>query len=636
MARPKSREVENDVSDSNSDRRRVPRLAAAAFGVCSRDESERLNRSSDASDAAPRTRPGDLLRAALLGTPLLAPALVPVERLPAGVAYVLTQGRWLIVLGMLAALVSVGLIGRVRWPRLGPGGARGWAAAATGLGTLLLLWAVPPGLWSARQWSGDEPKYLRMTDSLYHDLDLDLSSGHTEPLTLRLFARNLRALGEELCDALGALVRDPRPALEGHAWRAGNWTVTGRGGGRYHVQGAGLPLLLLPSRWLQPWLDPERPDSLALLTLVGLWSLALMQTVRLAQEVSGSPACGAGAGLAVACTAPLLLCGYHFYPEVAAAAAVPWLARAVRPAAAGPGRARTVALAFVCGALPWLHVKFVPLGALAAALLLVKLGRGRARIALAVAAAALPVAALLLFNHRVTGLLRPDALYVRYAPEFYSGGPSLGAEGLVLGLITALFGARDGVFVLAPLLVVAAIGLPWSWRRERGTVVALVALCASLWLAAALHGGGAPGPPGRLLAPVITLSAAPLAVALVELRGDGRFLWTAASALVLGAGVTLTLAGSWQRAVDPYAGMFLTPAADFSLDLPDAPRPGPRSPLREVARGALLLAAVAAWVIDFARRRTPPRSAWSAARDFHLAAWASLVLVATLAGWLRG
>lgn len=577
----------------------------------------------------------DALRVAWLATPLLVPACVSPERLPAGVAYVVAQGRWLIVAGVLAALASIALAGRVRC-RVNLGWSpRTWRAFALAAGVPLLLHALPDGLWGALEWSGDEPKYLRMADSLYHDLDLDLAAGHTGTLTAREFVRNVRALRDASRVALRTLVDDTRKLPRRRGWRAGHWAIKGLSGGHYPVHGAGLPLALLPSRWLQPWVDPTRPNSLAVLTLVGLWAVALWQTGRLAQEVSGSAAFGALAGLALACTAPLLLGGYHFYPEAVATVVVPWLARGVRPAESTPSRRRTAALAGVCGALPWLHVKFSLLAVTALVLLLARVRRTRGRLALALVAAALPVAALLLFAHHVTGLLRPDAFYLRYAPDFYAGGATLGLERLALGLTTALFGGRDGVFILAPVVGVAAMGLPWLLRRAPGTALTLGALFASLWLAAALHGGGAPGTPARLLAPVATLLAAPLAVAAVELRRDGRFVWALAATLVISAAISVTLSGSWRRAIDPYEGMFATPAVDFSLDLPPRPRPVPPSPGREMARGALLLAGLGTWTAFFAARRKLPASAWHAARDFHLAAWITLVLLATLAGWLR-
>ncbi len=594
-------------------------------------EGERVN--SIMSEAGARWR--DALKTLVFLAPLAVPVLVPIEYLPAGVAYAVTQGRWLVVLGWLTAFVAVLRDGRGRLVSLHAGQPRAWAAGTCIFGTGMLLLVVPQERWNAQRFSGDEPKYLRLADSLSHDLDVDLASGHTDTLTARAFARNLRGLAQALAAAAADWVQAPQPELDAREWRAGHWTVAGRAGGHYSVHGAGLPLLLVPARVMQARLDPSRPHSLALLTLVGLWSAALWHTLRLAQEVSASSSAGALAGLLVAFSAPILLGGWHFYPEAAACAITPWLARGLRAAGSPLRRPRVVALAFACGALPWLHAKFVVLALLAFALLCWRVGRSRGRQALALLAASLPLAALLLFHHHVTGLLRPDALYLRYAPDFYAPPGGAGPPRLALGLVTALFGQRDGVFVMAPLALIGAIGLPWLWRRERRAALVVALLFCGAWLTAALHGGGAPGPPGRLMAPVLTLLAAPAALALVELRRDARLLWTVALAGLISVTVALTLAGSWRRAVDPYAGVFATPAVNFALDLPDAPRPGPRSTLRELARGALLLAGLGAWVAFVARRREPAPGAWRAARDFHAAVWATLIVLATLLSCLR-
>jgi urea transporter len=129
-----------------------------------------------------------------------------------------------------------------------------------------------------------------------------------------------------------------------------------------------------------------------------------------------------------------------------------------------------------------------------------------------------PLLGLLLFQHHVTGLARPDALYLVYGSEVYAGLGAILSPRLATGIVNALFAARDGLLVMAPVLIAAALALPISWRQSRRPTLALTAVFAAVWFVAAVHEGGAPGPPARLMAPAIPLLSVPVAIALRTLR----------------------------------------------------------------------------------------------------------------------
>src|SRR5438128_5254933 len=124
------------------------------------------------------------------------------------------------------------------------------------------------------------------------------------------------------------------------------------------------------------------------------------------------------------------------------------------------------------------------------------------------------------------------------------------------GIVNALFAARDGVLVMAPVLAAGLIAVPLLWRRDSATTVRLAAVFASLWISAAVHQGGAAGPPGRLLAPVAILLAAPLAVGLVELRSYLPFRWTVAALALVTVLISLAMLRDFRRVVNPYRGVF--------------------------------------------------------------------------------
>ena len=567
--------------------------------------------------------------------------LLPRRLLPPGLDFALANGAWLVLSGATAAAVTLAwrsVAGRA--PRLWPGSSawlerlpsRTAVLALTVASLAAALWLVPAYRWYGPP-SGDEPKYLRLAYSLYRDLDAEVAADQPGALGFDGVAPNLAHLWRRTRGTLATLGRGDRPS-PAQVWGQGNWTVAGWHGGLYYVQSPGLPALLVPALALRPPDGPEGPaPPLTVCTLAGLWALALVQATRLATEVSRSRLAGLLAAGAVCLSAPLLVGGQHFYPEVAAAAAVPWLARWLRPGGPCPGSPRVLILGVVAGALPWLHVKFLPLGLTCAVLLALRLRpRQRALLALAVA---LPLAGLLLFQYGVTGLLRPDALYLRFGSDLYRGPADFLSLRLSTGLVNAIFGGRDGLLVMAPILLASALALPRLWRRDRPTALALGALFASLWLVAAVHGGGAPGPPGRLLAPVIPLLAVPLAVGLAELHDHLPFRWTVVALLLASLALSGAMLADWRRTVKPFRGV-LTAETDFTADLP-----GGSSPAAGLAGGVLLVLMGAFW----ARRVSPmapggdapaAQQAWRQILAFHAAAWASVLAASAALHGLRG
>jgi len=579
-----------------------------------------------------------LARPALLLAPLLLPLVVPLSWLPPAVAYVVVEARWLVVLGAVCAEASLVMASRgFRLERaertvsnvVGSLAPRSfalvvWAAAFAGM---LLL--IPEYCFRGDGFGGDEPKYLRLAESLYRDLDVDVATNSEAPLTTSRFGENLRALETSIRRTVAGLWRsEPVPAS--HVWNQGNWTLAGRKGGLYYVQSPGLPLALLPGLAVQRTFLPEDESALfAMVTLAALWATGLLQTARLAAEVVGSRTAGLVAALMIAVSAPLFIGGYAIYPEAVATAAVPWLLRPLCSASPRPGLLRGVALVLAAGALVWLHPKFLLLSIVLLAALLVRLRRP-----LLVVIAGLPLFALLLFDHRVTGLLRPDALYLRYSADIYvAGASSFLSPGIALGLLNALVSARDGLLVIAPVTIAGVLALPLLTREQPRIALTLAAVFGSLWLAAAVHDGGAPGTPGRLMAPVACVLAAPLALGLLRLGRSLPYRWTVALLVILTAVVTLTMLEDWRRAVNPYRQMF-TPETDFSRDLPPGSPAPDDAPLAlrlgiAVARGSIPVVLVAfwAWVCLRLRPTDPqPEVLWRAIRDVHLAWWGTLAV----------
>src|SRR5262249_52093750 len=308
---------------------------------------------------------------------------------------------------------------------------------------------------------------------------------------------------------------------------------------------------------------------------------------------------------------------------------------------AAPHAWRAAAIGLVAGAFAWLHVKLLLVGAVAAAVVAGRLRRRAVPLALLAAAFAVPTLAFLLYQYRLTGLFRPDGLYLRYASGVWTGLSGLAPGRLAEGLANGGVGGRDGILVMAPPVIAALMAVPRVVRRDRGGALVLLLVVGALWTSAAVHGGGAPGPPGRLMAPALGLFAAPLAVGLVELRSRLAFRWTTAALALAALAVTLTMGEDPRRTVKPYRG--LRPAVDLSRDLPDGAAGDPATVACGLARAAAGPAAVGLWGWRFAHARVAadaaetsarerpadtPHAVWREAVAFHGGAWLTLVALA--------
>jgi len=581
--------------------------------------------------------------AALVASPLALSPFVSRGALPPLLAFAILDGRWLVLVGAAAAFVAVAwrsLVGspprlwsaEPRFDRL-PQWAGSTVIAVGGFSALLAL--VPDHRWYGPA-SGDEPKYLRLAWSLYRDLDLDVASGRTDRLTAADLRQNVRRLGGTTADAVRALLHGERPP-EDHPWSHKEMWVTGWGGGTYYLQGAGLPLLLVPAIALGSEEPPEgRIPPLVFGTLALLWTFGLVQSARLAGELAGSRLAGVLAALAVSAAPPLLLGGYNAYPETVVVAVLPWLMRAGLTASWKPRATSVVALGLVAGGLPWLHPKFLVLTLACLAVLGWRLRGERAWLAALGLAAALPLGALLLFQFAVSGLVRPDGLYVRCASDLYGGASDFVSPRIVSGAMTALFGSRDGLFVAAPVSLIAVLCLPHLWSRDRRAAIALLLVGGSVWLVSSLLGGAA-GPPGRLMGPVAALLVVPLAFGLTELHGHLPFRWLLAAAVLLSLASVQAMRADWRRAVNPYRGV-LTAATDFTPELPSNGWSGVAAP-RSLAEGGVLLGALAFWTWRFRRARLggdeTPAAAAREIVSVHAGAWATVAVVALMLHAMR-
>ena len=540
----------------------------------------------------------------------LAPAALESARLPPFLAYLLGPGsHWLVVL----AVVTLGVSLATRRARLASVASRlvsaiegrpalGWAflAVLAGVG----FTRVPDLRRELVDLVGDEPKSLRIAMSLVNDTDVDISGGRETPPDIGLRLKQLASVARSTGDAVGSLVKGTQ-IPPGHRWDAGNWSVHGLHGGVYHLQPPGFPALLAAFIGFGQAAFPERSaGGLAAAFLVCCWVLGAVEIYKLARDVLASRAGALAATGLLFATAPVFVGGYHLYPESLALVLIPFCYRRLRASERPLGSGAAFVAGLVAGGLWWIHPKFV---APSLALLAIGLLRPRAsaRTRLLVAGAfAMSAGSSLLYVHRVTGLLRPEGLYLRQAQE-YQGVPPLATLDYAHGLANGLVGARDGILVLAPVLLLGLAALPAAMAARRRTTLELGALFGAVWLTAAVHWGISIGPPARLFVPVAFVPMLVLALAIREVGPRPRVLVPVLLLSLVSIAVTARTASNWRLAFNPYRGLFTSPAQDFTRNLPSRDH----GAAADLARAALVLGTVVALGLRWRRRAPPDTSA---------------------------
>ena len=479
--------------------------------------------------------------------PYLASGVVSASDLPPILAYIVFPGRDLLLLlgGIVVAWTA--LRGRVA---MEPFAARleaitrhrAFALCALVLVAIVSFARVPQQEKEADAFGGDEPKYLRIAFSLLRDTDADVSGGST----LNLF----------------------RPVVvpEGHVWNAGNWTVRGLDGGLYHLQPPGLPALVAVALGIGEAVLPGRDPGIYVFVLLALvWILAARELWLLSLDLTGDSLGSAVLVGLVFLSAPVYVGGYQLFPEALSLWIFPWLIRRLRTSDRTLGPASALACGLMSGYLLWIHPKLTVVAALFLAIGLFRPDTktsAKGWFALGFFATAFTS---LLYCHHISGLFRPEGLYIRQAEE-YVGSPNPFSLRFAAGLVKALVGGRDGLLVFAPVLVLGGMALSALKRPSRSTVE-IWCLFGVVWLTSAVHDGASLGSPARLMAPVVFVPALFLTLALRG-RAPASFKATTVLLFVFGGQITDTMSSDWRRNVNPYRTMFANSATNFEPSLP--------------------------------------------------------------------
>ena len=439
-------------------------------------------------------------------------------------------------------------------------GARGRVAAAMLVAGLAAVLAAGLGAGVRSTFGGqaavDEPQYLLTALSLWEDHSLDISDELADRRWRDFHDAELPVQTEELDGGRQVSPHDPL-----------------------------LPLLLAAPMGLGGWLAAK-------LTLAVLAGGVAALTVWVAVRRFGVRPWLAGAGTAVvAASPPLAVYGQQVYPELPAAGAV----LVAVAAATGPLGRRDVALAgLAVVALPWLSVKYAPVAAVLAVLVLWRLARAgrpggrpgdrragrRAALSLAGGLGAAGVLYLALHQHWWGGL----TVYASGDHFVQTGEASvMGVDpdyvGRSLRLVALLVDRAYGLAAWAPvwLLAVVALGALARRRPDGWALLALPALAGwamATWAALTMHGFWWPGRQVVVVLPLLLVAllwwadrvAGPLGRAAAALLGLVGLAATSAL-LVDGWAREITWVSGFELVDDPLYSWARVLLPDYRGDL---------------------------------------------------------------------
>lgn len=343
-------------------------------------------------------------------------------------------------------------------------------AVVLGIGLVLVKVTRPP-------FTGDEPGYLIQAESLWRDLDLDLSNN----------------VGSGT--RLGEVTPDTRPE-----------TVLQVGDKLLPVQPPLLPLLLTPTVALAG--SAGREVNLARFTIAGF---AVATFALLLRTLTAMQPNSHGFAVLLMVAAATSLAGAPWivaiYPEIVAGFCVAAGLHAVVTSYRGSMAAHGAAVAV----LPWLSLRFLVVACL---LLVLGLRKGRPRVAVTSASLGLSLVSLAVYSKITYGMWNPASVY-----DVFTGGyrPSLVTRYRVG--VGSLFSRSEGLFVVLPLSWLALFGIGRVLRRHLLELGACASLTAIYLLAVLPSGARGTSPPPRLVVALVPLVLVGVWMGFSEHRG---------------------------------------------------------------------------------------------------------------------
>jgi hypothetical protein len=414
--------------------------------------------------------------------------------------------------------------------------------------------ATPSEFYADGAGQGNMFKYLRMAAALAGTgtLDIGRAEENKAPGLTDFLSRLPDAAHRYVAETrklLGAVIAS---AAEGRLYvgeltarRANRSMFRSADGGIYYINAPGPGFLLVPAylvdRFLNRTLGTERQVAAIVFWQI-LGALLVHQMALAASAIGGGRAAALALAFAFALAVPILFYTFQIYPELPAALLLLFAFRKLVldpfPSALG-----TLAAGFAIGALPWLHQKY---SVVAAALALYGAHRFIHRkrpgwmveagsIALLSAPLAVSAFSIFLYNHALTGSLSPAATFSAAERSSFEPG------GFVKGFLGLFLDRENGLFVFAPIYLLALIGFPALRSKHEALVrpLLLVVLSYLVVIASFPYWPGAVSTMGRYVLSILPLLVLPSVVMVKRAFADG---------ILAGSGATLAAASfamSW-------------------------------------------------------------------------------------------
>jgi len=342
--------------------------------------------------------------------------------------------------------------------------------------------------------SGDEPKYLRMTNSLATDRDLDISDEFIVP-------EGIEKAKEEV--------------LNSGSRKFGSLSIIGNNGKIYHVHLPGLSILMLPPFLLDTNIYPQLPaDSQNLkflpskLTYTRLWLLiigisAFLLLARIIYQFFHSLILTSLLLLLFIFSSPVPSFMLQLYPEVAAS----FFVLLVLNVLIFPFKKDWINYLLIIlgiGYLPWLHQRFILLSLGLYLVLIInelffrkKFGKALT-ITIFLFITSLPY---FYYFYSITGNPMPNSINQLYGSSFTR------ISMFPLGFFGHLFDNTVGMIWLYPWTVLALIGIYWGIKLDWRKTIALLIISVPYYMLTCTHIAwhGMVKEPGRYLVAIFPL-----------------------------------------------------------------------------------------------------------------------------------
>jgi hypothetical protein len=401
--------------------------------------------------------------------------------------------------------------------------------------------------------TGDEPFYLMTATSILKDRDLNECNNYRQRDETALYPPAMISRNAMPDDWLGfgsapyplpphpaqilpesrrCLGSNVKPLLRGIPSVATPLPADGTENELYSKHGLGLSLLVTLPFGLGG-------RALVVFFLNALGALLAANIYLLARESTGKIWIGVLTWIAFAFTVPLMPYSFLIFPELPAALLVLYAFRRIRLQIleSGPGATdsevqnpkskigqnglvRMIAIGLCIAFLPWLHYRFVPLSAGLFAYLLYTLIRDRRldwddRLKKLSPVLGLSIAsAILLMGYF-------NFLYGHVWPSADDHAGISDVAGTMRGIVGTFLDAQWGLFVAAPIYILAIVGLilmaiQRGWRADL-LWVTIIGLPYFLLVANYAQWWGEWCPPARYLTSVLPMMALPFGVALLKI-----------------------------------------------------------------------------------------------------------------------